>query len=99
MASVCAGREITVAWDANPASDNVTGYKVYKEKVLNSGAFEEIIDVKNVTQAKLDFDDSETTIIVTAYNEAGLESLPSEPLTIPAKRPGRVKSLRIEINF
>jgi len=71
---------ITLAWDANIEPD-LAGYKIHYG--LSSGDYTTIIDVKNVTEVKLDgFANGKTYYFAaTAYDEDNNESAYSEELT------------------
>lgn len=72
----------TLLWDANPASDNVTGYRIYHG--LSSRAYDGVIDVGNVTIYSLTMHFVPTKPVyfaVTAYNADGLESDFSDEVT------------------
>lgn len=74
---VQAARPITLAWDRNPESDLVAGYKVHRG--LASGVYTTVIDVGNVTTFSVQNLVAGTTnfFAVTAYNQLGLESIRS----------------------
>jgi len=88
----CLGREVTIAWDANPPEENVTEYRVYIEDKTAPGKYDILTTVSSTT-ALIDIPNGLQTVRVTAFN--GLESLPSDPLQIP-NRPGKPQRLRIE---
>lgn len=71
---------VTLAWDANPEPD-IAGYRV--SYGTTSGIYTQQIDVGNTTNAAIsDLAGNETYFfVVTAYNTAGLESLPSNELS------------------
>jgi len=86
-------QSVTLAWDPNPESD-VAGYRLlYRDatseqvKVIDVGA-ETIVTVPDLREGRT------YMFAVTAYNAAGLESLPSGelPYTVPA--PAAVLKLR-----
>lgn len=65
--------ELDIQWDANPPSDQVVGYKVYKSKV-SGGPYELEADVGNVTVYTMTekFPIGKDTVVyitVTAYDE------------------------------
>lgn len=68
--------EVTLLWDANSEAD-VTGYQVHYG--VSSGHYDQAINVGNKTTATVSNLTGGTTYFfaVTAYNTAGLESLPS----------------------
>ena len=74
MLSTAHAREVAIAWDAAPASEQVVGWRVWKGI--------ELIAASNVPSAALSIGNEETTITVTAINSVG-ESAHSEPLVIP----------------
>jgi hypothetical protein len=61
---------IKFAWDANPVSDEVTGYQIHSG--LTSGNYDTVTDVKNVTNAKLSKLTKGTLYyaVLTAYDAA-----------------------------
>jgi hypothetical protein len=73
---------LTVAWDANPASDNVTGYRVHYGTA--PGTYTQHVDVGNAVSTNFTLADGPTYyFVVTAYS-ATAESGPSaEVSTIP----------------
>lgn len=80
-----AERTVSLAWDANPAGDSVTGYVV-------------TVDGKDqpsvaTTSASVTIPDARATITVAAINASG-RSAPSDPITIPAF-PASPKGLRV----
>ncbi len=82
--AVLSAGEVTLAWDPNSEPD-LAGYKLYYG--LESGQYDEIIDVGNVTTTTVPGLDAGLTyyFVVTAYNAAGLESDPSNEVsyTVP----------------
>lgn len=72
--------QITLAWDPNPEPD-VEGYRLHYG--VASALYTESLDVGNVTSAIVpDLADATTYFfVVTAYNTAGLESLPSNEVS------------------
>ncbi|MEZ5329518.1 MAG: fibronectin type III domain-containing protein [Verrucomicrobiales bacterium] len=75
--------EVSVIWDANPEPD-IAGYRVYRG--MESGIFPDTVDVGKMTTATLTNLIEGTTYycVVTAYNTAGLESLPSAEISFTA---------------
>ena len=71
---------VTLAWDANPEPD-VIGYRVRFGTA--TGNYTETVDAGNATTATLPNLTAGTKyfIVATAYNAAGLESLPSAEIT------------------
>ena len=67
-----------LTWQANPAADGVVGYKLYYGSA--SGSYPAKLDAGNSTSATITGLAESTTyfVVLTAYNEDGLESLPSE---------------------
>ena len=71
---------VTMAWDANPEPD-VIGYRLYYGTV--SGTYPNILDAGGSTTLTIaPIAPGTYYMIVTAYNTAGLESLPSEELQV-----------------
>ena len=82
------GASVTLAWDANPEPD-IAGYKVYYG--TESGSYLEPLTLEGAPAEPQftvpDLDNEETYyFVVTAFNENGLESLPSNEVVaeIPA---------------
>ncbi len=78
---VHAAQFVMLEWDPNPESD-IAGYRVYYG--TNSGLYIKTLDVGNTTTASIS-NLSSTNIhyfVVTAYNIAGLESLPSDEVSV-----------------
>lgn len=73
--------EVTLAWDANPPAEKVTGYVVHHGP--QSRAYTQSVDVGNVTQTTVDVP-AGTFLAVTAYNAAGLSSDYSDEVQAPA---------------
>ncbi len=79
-AGAAAARTVTVAWDANPVSENVTGYLLYYGTQSRSGAgfsgYAAEVDVGNVIQYAVNLPDDAATyyLAVKAYNGQGLRS-------------------------
>lgn len=70
---------VTVAWDPNPAQEDVTGYILHYGTTPRTGSgfsgYDQHVDVGNVTEHSVDFPDAATYYVaVTAYNAAGLGS-------------------------
>ena len=86
-------RERTVAWDANPASDGVTEYRLYAGTDGNYTLVQTIAGGDTV-EVTVDLPDEATHIVLTAANAAGLESLPSDSVAI-GRRPEKVRNLKI----
>ena len=88
QAHVRAAQSVRLAWNASPSS-GVTGYRVYSR--TSSGGQSTSVNVGNVLTATIsDLDDATTYLFwVTAYNNAGLESSPSNQVsyTTPASSP------------
>lgn len=71
---------VTMAWDANPEPD-VIGYRLYYGTV--SGTYPNILDAGSSTTLTIaPIAPGTYYMIVTAYNTAGLESLPSAELQV-----------------
>ncbi len=73
---------ITLAWDPNPAEENVVGYRLYYGTENDLYAY--MIDVRNTLLKKVSGIKKGQSyyFIITAYNEYGLESGFSEPLGV-----------------
>jgi hypothetical protein len=86
--SLLSAQPVTLAWDPNGEAD-LGGYRVRYGQT--SGSYTQSVDVGNVTTATLlDLQPGVTYyIVVTAYNTAGLESLPSNEVsfTTPSNQP------------
>ena len=65
-------------WDANPATDGVIGYRLYYG--ITSGSYPAMIDTGASTSVTVTGLAEDTTyfVVLTAYNDEGLESPPSE---------------------
>jgi hypothetical protein len=85
MMSFLLGAVVTLIWNANPASDAVTGYKIHVGNA--TGTYSENIDVGNVTTYRYTTkDDTQTTYFAaTAYNAQGKESGYSKEAIDPKK--------------
>jgi hypothetical protein len=71
---------ITMAWDANPEPD-VIGYRLYYG--ITPGTYPNILDTGGATTKTISpIAPGTYYMVVTAYNTAGLESLPSEELQV-----------------
>ena len=77
------GQSVTLVWDANPDPD-IAGYRVYYG--TSSGNYTQSIDVGNVTTATISnlVPGQTYYFVVTDYNTAGLESLPSNEVAYTA---------------
>ncbi len=79
-ASSASAWSVTVAWDQNPTSENVTGYILHYGTTSRTGpgfaAYASQVDVGNVTQYTVDLPESGAVyyLSVVAYNAAGLRS-------------------------
>jgi hypothetical protein len=80
IATVLMAGTITLAWDANVEPD-LAGYKIHYGE--SSGNYTTIVDVKNVTEVKLDgFTNGKTYYFVaTAYDENKNESTYSNEIS------------------
>ena len=74
------GAPVTLAWNAN-AEENLAGYRV--RYGLTTGSHTEVVDVGKETTVTLSGLTATTAyyVVVTAYNTAGLESLPSDEIS------------------
>ena len=80
-------------WNANPEPD-IAGYRVYKGTAVDEYTLHQ--DVGNVTEIDLtDLPVGQYYFVVTAYNEVGLESLPSDPFFVSVV--SKVTNLRLKI--
>jgi hypothetical protein len=83
-----ASKTITVAWDANPAEERVTGYYVYHGTVTRYSPgfalYPDFWDVGDRTEFSLEISDQDSSVhyfAVTAYNEDRLASDFSEEVS------------------
>lgn len=84
-------REVKLAWDPNPEPD-IAGYRLHYGEA--SGVYTTSVDVGNVTTSPLELPlDKVSYTVVTVYNTAGLESLPSNELTLDFTLPARPTGL------
>jgi hypothetical protein len=86
--------DVTIAWDAN-AEPDLAGYTLYEKvggvftPIANVGVLAEpSYTIKNFTAQQV------RTFVVTASNTIGLESIPSNELSI--KVPGQPKNIRVK---
>ena len=85
---------VTIAWDANPPEENVSGYRVHYGTV--SRTYTEVVDVANVTTIALQLDPGVYFLNVLAYNAAGDSDFPEElVVTMPGAPPTPPKGLRV----
>lgn len=82
-----ADRSLTLAWDANPPAELVTGYEVYVD-----GKLANTVD-GNQTVAQVTIPDAKTSVTLVAVSSVG-KSDPSSPLVIPAS-PSNPKGVRV----
>lgn len=77
---------VTLAWDANPETEAVEGYKIYSGK--KAGRYTKIIDVGNVTEFTVNalLPDVTYNFVVSAYNRNG-EGPPSNEIFVIANAP------------
>lgn len=68
----CEGAEVKLHWSANPISENVSEYRIYRDALL--------IAVSTGTSITVNLNPGDTVYLV-AFN--GQESEPSDPVTIP----------------
>ena len=78
--SASATQSVTLSWDQNPEPD-IAGYRLHYGTA--TGAYTETLDVGNVTTVTVSdlLDTASYFFVVTAFNTAGLESLPSNEAT------------------
>jgi len=88
---VADARSVTLLWDPSP-TETVIGYKVYKD-----GQF--FLDAGNVITLKIDDLYNVTTeFYVTAYDDKGNESEPSNSVTMDEKSlPGKIQDFQFRI--
>jgi hypothetical protein len=79
-------RSVTLAWDANPEAD-IAGYRLHYGEA--SGSYTTTLEAGNVVTATVnDLVVGRTYFfVVTAYDTASLESLPSEEVSFVAEPP------------
>lgn len=82
-----------VEWDPNPETD-LAGYRLYWG--TQPGQHPTMLEVGNVTEAKLNLAPGVWYMVCTAYNTAGLESLPSNELRVevPPSPPSNLRENR-----
>ena len=96
----CPARDATFAWDANPAADAVTSYRLERQDAA-AGAWLELATVVDqgtglATELRVpDFPDAATAVRVLAVNAWG-DGPPSDPLLVEAT-PGQVQGLRFSL--
>ena len=99
--------EIELAWDPNSEPD-LSGYNLHSKtgdpESVTSG-YEQILTVGLVDTATVDLPAGTHDLVITAFNDKGLESLPSDPLIIliddqgnstTLGRPGRPGGIRMK---
>ena len=79
-------RSVTLAWDQNPEPD-IAGYRLHYGEA--TGVYTQTIDAGNALTATVNdlIIGSTYFFVVTAYNTAALESLPSDEVSFTADRP------------
>ena len=92
-------RSVHLAWDANPEPD-IKGYRLHWG--TETGAYPITVDVGNTTTGTLEVPATAGLYyaVVTAYNTAGLESLPSNEVSfsvVGPSRPTGVKMIRVSV--
>ena len=100
MAQMAAAEPVTLAWDANPPEENVTGYVVFWGTVERSAdlftGYEHELDVGNVTTVTVEIG-SEYVVYyfaAIAYNGTGLRSEYSDEISRPADPPSAPRNVR-----
>jgi hypothetical protein len=90
-----AAPDVTLAWDPSPDSE-VSGYKLHYG--LTSGAYDQVLDIGNSTTAVVSGLAAGQTFyfVVTAYNDQGIESLPSNEISVTLTTP-QPASLNIQV--
>lgn len=84
---------IKFTWAANPAPDNVTGYKLMIGP--GDGTYPIVVDVGNVLEKQMPDDSLYRAAVVVAYNAGGFESDPSPVLIYRPQQAGRPSAQRI----
>jgi hypothetical protein len=103
LAGIASARDITFAWDLNPESD-VTQYRVYTSPT-NDGPWTLNGATALPATAPTTINELEVKglpnlilfVYVTAVNQAGLESIPSDTLQVNPDRPGKPGKPRIKV--
>lgn len=85
---------VTFQWDPNPASDNVIEYRVYS---IDAQGQPVIVGTSKSTQMPADIMEGPGTFVVTAYN--GLESQPSDPVTVNVPHKPSGASITVSFTF
>ena len=96
----CPARDATFAWDANPASDGATSYRLERQDPAAGGWLElaTVVDQGTglATEVRVpDFPDTETVVRVLAVNVWG-DGPPSDTLLVGATT-GQVEGLRFSL--
>ena len=74
VATYCKGAEVTVAWNPNP-EPNITHYRLWRGT--------ELLGETSETQLKVTLpEDRISSLTVTAHNDLGMQSGPSQPLVL-----------------
>jgi hypothetical protein len=82
LATQGTGPAVTLAWDPNVPTDNVTSYRVYWGS--RSGIYPNVLDVGNVTQATIPVPGTGTFFFtVTAFNANNTDPTPKESPKAP----------------
>lgn len=82
--------EITLAWEPNPEADNVVAYRLY---TVSGNQMNKIWEGPTTVSASIQHE-SPATYVVTAVGGSGLESAPSDPLSV-GSFPSSPSGLRI----
>ncbi len=84
--------EYTISWSASVGEDNVAGYNIYRadSAALYTEDFELDGQSSDTTFSKKFIGTGKFKLIVTAYDENGLETVPSEPFFIEIQVPTSV---------
>ena len=100
LAQAAAAKDVTLAWDANPPEENVTGYVVFWGTVERSAdvfvGYAHELDVGNVTTVTVEIG-SEYVVYyfaAAAYNSWGLRSGYSDELVRPPDAPSKPVNVR-----
>ena len=79
---------IVLGWDANPAIEQVTSYRVFQDGTLKSTVATNQATISGVTGGH--------SWYIVAVNKDGLVALPSNTVTYPGE-PGASKNLKITV--
>ena len=100
MAQTATAGPVTLAWDANPPEENVTGYVVFWGTVARTAdvftGYEHELDVGNVTTVTVEIGSAFVVyyFAAVAYNGWGLRSGYSNELVRPPDPPSKPQNVR-----